>query len=136
MAIAGDAKAAPALIEALNDPDEPVRCAAALALGQLQAKEAIPALAACLDDESGWVRQSVADALALMGETAIPSLVQALGDERDGVRVRAAYALNKIRSMKAATPLFHALNDPNYLVRFYAYEALDSLGLLDVILVG
>ncbi len=52
------------------------------------------------------------------------------------MRVRAAYALNKIRSMQAATPLFRALNDPNYLVRTYAYEALDGMGLLDVILVG
>ena len=136
LAAVGDAEAVSPLIQALNDPDEPVRCAAALALAQLRCDEAIPTLVVLLADESGWVRQSAADALALFGKAAVPMLVQALGDERDGVRVRAAYALNKIRSMQAATPLFRALNDPNYLVRTYAYEALDGMGLLDVILVG
>ena len=136
LAAVGDAEAVSPLIQALNDPDEPVRCAAALALAQLRCDKAIPALAILLADESGWVRQSTADALALFGKAAVPMLVQALEDERDGVRVRAAYALNKIRSMQAATPLFRALNDPNYLVRTYAYEALDGMGLLDVILVG
>jgi len=135
LAAVGDAAVVPPLIQALNDPDEPVRCAAALALGQVQAEEAIPALAARLTDESGWVRQSAADALALIGDAAVPALVQALEDEHDGVRVRAAYALNKIRPAQAASSLFRALNDPNYLVRVYAYEALESMGLLDVILV-
>ena len=149
LAASGEATAVPLLIPALNDPDEPVRCAAALALGQLLApgrrqgvgsavfwsEEAIPALVARLADESGWVRQSAADGLALIGEAAVEALVQALQDGRDGVRVRAAYALNKIRSPQAATPLFQALNDTNYLVRTYAYEALEGMGLLDVILV-
>ncbi|MDH7486809.1 MAG: DUF123 domain-containing protein [Anaerolineae bacterium] len=135
LAAAGDLAAAPWLIEALDDPDEAVRCAAALALGQLQAQEAIPALAARLADESGWVRQSAADGLALIGEAAVPALAEALQDERDGVRVRAAYALNKIRSPQAAKPLFQALNDANVLVRTYAGEALEGMGLLDVILV-
>jgi len=136
LAAAGDAEAVSPLIQALNDSDEPVRCAAALALAQLRCDKAIPALVVLLADESGWVRQSAADALALFGEAAAPMLVQALEDEPDGVRVRAAYALNKIHSMQAATPLFRALNDPNYLVRTYAYEALDGMGLLDVIMVG
>lgn len=135
MAAAGDLAAAPWLIQALDDPDEAVRCAAALALGQLQAQEAIPALAARLADESGWVRQSAADGLALIGEAAVPALAEALHDERDGVRVRAAYALNKIRSPQAAKLLFQALNDANVLVRTYAGEALEGMGLLDVILV-
>jgi len=132
---AGDVTAAPLLIQALDDPAEPVRCAAALALGQLGCEEAIPALADCLADESGWVRQSAADGLTLIGEAAVDALAEALQDERDGVRVRAAYALNKIRSPQAATPLFQAINDTNYLVRTYAYEALEGMGLLDVILV-
>lgn len=127
--------ALPVIVDALCDEDEALRCAAALALGQLQATSAIPSLVLHLADANGWVRSAAADALALLGEAAVPALCQALQDEREGVRVRAAYALNKIRSPKSARWLFAALNDPNYLVHTYAYEALDGMGLLNTILV-
>lgn len=127
--------AIPALLCALSDADDAVRCVAALALGQLQAYSAIPSLILLLSDASGWVRGAAADALALMGEAAVPALGDALGDEREGVRVRAAYALHKIRSPKSARWLFPALNDPNPLVHTYVYETLDDLGLLTTILV-
>lgn len=126
--------AIPALAEAMTDADEAVRCAAALALGQLQAASAIPALVLLLADPSGWVRGAAADALALMGEMALPALGEAMQDPREGVRVRAAYALRKICSPKSARWLFPALNDPNPLVHTYAYETLDQLGLLNNIL--
>jgi HEAT repeat protein len=125
----------PAIVDALSDPDDAVRCVAALALGQLQATSAIPSLMLLLTDPSGWVRGAAADALALMGEAAVPALGEALYDPRDGVRVRAAYALRKICSPKSAGWLFPALNDPNHLVHAYAYETLDQMGLLTTILV-
>lgn len=128
--------ATPVIIDALCDEDEALRCAAALALGQLQAISAIPALVLQLSDGNGWVRGAAADALALMGEVALPALGEALQDEREGVRVRAAYALNKIRSVKSARWLFPALNDPNHIVHTYVYEALDGMGLLNTILVS
>lgn len=127
--------AMPALLEALSDGDESVRCVAALALGQLKAVSAIPSLILLLADQSGWVRGAAADGLAMIGEPAIPALGDALQDEREGVRVRAAYALYKIKSIKAARWLFPALNDPNHIVHTYAYEALDELGLLTTVLV-
>jgi HEAT repeat protein len=125
----------PALVSALSDPDDAVRCVAALALGQLQAASAIPSLLLLLSDPSGWVRGAAADALALMGEAAVPALGEALQDEREGVRVRAAYSLRKICSPKSARWLFPALNDPNPIVHTYAYETLDQLGYLTTILV-
>ena len=129
------ASAIPALVNALSDGDEALRCAAALALGQLQATSAIPSLVLELADANGWVRSAAADALALMGEAAVPALCDALHDERDGVRVRAAYALNKIRSLRSARCLFPALTDHNHIVHVYAYEALEQMGLLDTLLV-
>ena len=57
---------------------------------------AVPALTAQLDDASGWVRDTAADALAMIGEPALPALVETLGAGRDGARVRAAGALRKI----------------------------------------
>ena len=150
LALIGGPDATTFLLPHLTDPDEATRCAAALALGQARAAEAVPALVARLTDESGWVRDSAADALALIGDAALPALVQALSDERDGVRVRAAGALRKaivpaLRGLK--TPeygaqywppvgaLFEALNDPNRLVRHNAYEALDRLGLLEMVVI-
>ena len=150
LALAGGPEAA-ALVEArLSDSDEATRCAAALALGQLRAAASIPALIAALADGSGWVRDSAADALALIGEPALPALVAALADARDGVRVRAAMGLRKLvapalmgvrvvayppQYWPALTALFQALNDPNRLVRHNAYEALDKLGLLESVLI-
>lgn len=128
-------QAIPILLNALHDPEDPIRCVAALGLGQAQATSAIPALTLLLADPSGWVRGAGADALALIGESAVPALGEALQDPREGVRVRAAYALRRIRSVKSARWLFPALNDPNHIVHTYAYEALDEMGLLSTVLV-
>ena len=37
--------------------------------------------------------------------------------------------------MRSAGVLFRYLNDSNYLVRTYAYEGLDEMGLLDNVIV-
>lgn len=149
LALAGGPEAAPLAEARLTDPDEATRCAAALALGQLRAAANIPALSAALADKSGWVRDSAADALAMIGEPALPALLAALADPRDGIRVRAAMGLRKLvvpalagrhltayppQFWPALTALFQALNDPNRLVRHNAYEALDKLGLLENVL--
>jgi HEAT repeat protein len=127
--------AMPILLEALHDPDDAIRCLSATALGQMNATGAIPALTILLSDSSGWVRGAAADGLAMIGEPAIPALGAAIQDDREGVRVRAARALYKIKSPKAAPWLFPALNDPNPIVHTYAYETLDELGLLTTVLV-
>jgi Uri superfamily endonuclease len=150
LASLGGDQAGALLVTHLSDPDDATRCAAALGLGQLRAADAIPALTARLADASGWVRDSAADALAMIGEPALPALVEALKDGRDGIRVRAAGALRKIvigalagRRSAEFEPhfwptigaLFTALNDPNRLVRHNAYEALDRLGLLETVII-
>ncbi len=150
LASLGGDEAGALLVARLNDSDEATRCAAALGLGQLRATYAIPALTAHLADASGWVRDSAADALAMIGAPALPALVEALSAGRDGVRVRAAGALRKIVSgalvgrrsaefepqfWPTIGALFTALNDPNRLVRHNAYEALDRLGLLETLLI-
>ena len=150
LASLGGDEAGALLVTRLSDPDEATRCAAALGLGQLRTSDAIPALTAHLADTSGWVRDSAADALAMIGEPALPALVEALRDGRDSIRVRAAGALRKAvigaltgrRSAEfepqfwpAIGALFTALNDPNRLVRHNAYEALDRLGLLETVII-
>ena len=148
LASIGGEEASALLVSHLRDPDEATCCAAALGLGQLRVTDAIPALTARLADASGWVRDSAADALAMIGEPALPALVEALGDGRDTIRVRAAGALRKAvvglsagrhsadfepQFWPAIGALFTALNDPNRLVRHHAFEALDRLGLLETV---
>jgi HEAT repeat protein len=93
-------------------------------------------VAECLKDDDGMVRQVAADALAQCGDDAVPALARILFQQpHEGARTRAAGALRKIATMKAAGVLYALLNDPNHLVRAYAYEGLDDMGLLETVLV-
>ncbi|MFN8495469.1 MAG: HEAT repeat domain-containing protein [Caldilineaceae bacterium] len=141
LAHCGTSTAVPGLLAALDHEDSALRSAAALALGHLYIGEpdavrpVLDQIAAKLSDDDGMVRQTAADALVLCGNDAVPALAQILQGTHEGARTRAAYALRKIATMKAAGVLYHCLNDTNYLVHMYAYEGLDELGLLENILV-
>jgi HEAT repeat protein len=142
LAHCGEAAAASALLQLVDDPDPALRAVAAFALGHLHARcpEAVQpllaALATHLADEAGAVRQAVADALALCGDAAVPALAAVLAGDHEGARSRAAYALRKIATLPAAIVLYRCLNDPNYLVHTYAYEGLEEMGLLETTLVA
>ena len=146
LAVIGGDQAERLLAEHLSDADEPTRCAAALALGHLHSDAGIPVLLVALTDVSGWVRDSAADALAMIGVPALPGLVEAMKDTREGVRVRASRAIGRVvgpaltgktlneygrEYIPALTALYTALNDPNRLVRTNAYDTLNGLGLFD-----
>jgi HEAT repeat protein len=92
-------------------------------------------LAARLADESAFVASVAADALSMIGEPAIEALTEMLADESAHVRLLAVRALGRTRSQDTIGPLFSALEDRSYLVRYYAQEALDGLGVGMVFLV-
>ncbi|GIV67613.1 HEAT repeat domain-containing protein [Caldilinea sp.] len=142
LAACGSANAVAPVAKGLDDPAPAVRAAAALALAHLHRRhpaEVTPLLdplAAHLADEEGMVRQIAADALAMCGDDAAPALARVLFEQRhEGARTRAAGALRKMATRKAASILYALLNDPNPLVRTYAYEGLDEMGLLETLLV-
>jgi HEAT repeat protein len=128
------------MLAALDDDESSIRAVAALALVRLwqaapgEQDAILDALARHLADEDGFVRQTAADALAQFGDAAVPALAVVLSGPHDGARARAAYALRKIASYRAAGLLFSLLNDPHPLVRTYAQEGLDDLGLLENVL--
>jgi HEAT repeat protein/Uri superfamily endonuclease len=128
LAEAGGEAAVLALVGVLGDPEPDVRACAALALGRLKAGEAAPALASLLADGSAFVASIAADALSMVGEPAIPSLAENLEAESSHTRLLAVRALGRIKSKQAIGPLFGVLEDPSYLVRYYAHEALEALG--------
>lgn len=116
------------LIGVLTDPDPDVRACAVLALGRIGDARAAAAVAERLTDDSAFVAGIAADALTMIGEPAVTALAAALSDERPHVRLLAVRALGRLRSQSGISPLFGALEDPSYLVRYYAQEALEALG--------
>lgn len=117
------------LAAALQDPDPDVRACAALALGRAGRASGAQALVASLTDPSAFVAGIAADALAMIGEPAVEALVGMMQDKADPqARLLAVRALSRIRSPQSVGPLLEALGDPSYLVRYYAQEALDALG--------
>ena len=143
LAHCGSEQALPKVAAALETEDQSLRAVAIMTVGELvqrlpiQSAPYLGQLATQLGDESGMVRQVAADALAQCGNLAIDVLVQVLRfSENQGARSRAAAALSKIRTPEAAGPLYHCLNDQNYLVHTYAHEALDAMGLLENRLIG
>jgi HEAT repeat protein len=85
-------------------------------------------LASRLGDESAFVASVAADALSMMGEPAVDALVAMLADENPHGRLLAVRALGRIRTERAIGPLFDLLEDSSYLVRYYARETLEALG--------
>ncbi|MBI3960169.1 MAG: HEAT repeat domain-containing protein [Chloroflexi bacterium] len=142
LAAVGDAQALPVIVASLTDGDPAIRSVAALALAGLHqrhpeaVRHSLPRLVQLLADDDGLVRQSAADSLARCGDGAVDALADALNSPHEGVRVRAAAALHRIGTIAAAPPLYHHLEDNNPLVRHYAYETLDRLGLLTNLLLA
>jgi Uri superfamily endonuclease len=128
LAEVGGCGAVSLLAGALVDADPDVRACAALALGQIGEGAAAPTLAARLADESAFVASIAADALSMLGEPAVETLVGMLSHDSPHVRLLSVRALGRIKSQHAIVPLFGVLEDDSYLVRHYAQEALEVLG--------
>jgi HEAT repeat protein len=116
------------LVGVLTDSDPDMRACAALALGRVGDARAAPALAGRLADESAFVASIAADALSMIGEPAVSPLLDMLSHASPHARLLAVRALGRIGANSAIAHLFGALEDPSYLVRYYAQEALESLG--------
>ena len=114
--------------DVLDDEDPDLRACAALALGRIRDASAAPALATRLADPSAFVASIAADALSLIGEAAVETLAASLSAPETHTRLLAVRALSRIKSQQAIGPLFGVLEDPSYLVRYYAQEALEALG--------
>ena len=124
----------------LKDKNSVLRAAGALAVAHLYGRvpeatrPTLPALADMLTDDDGLVRQSAADALAMCGDDAVEALGAIIDSLHDGARARAAYSLRKICTDRAAELLYPLLDDPNHLVRSYAYDGLDDMGAFENII--
>lgn len=108
-----------ALTEALRDESSLVRKAAATALADANAVEAVPALLSVIDDAAMEVRAAVISTLGELGETAANEKVRAaLDDARPEVRFQAVIAFPRVARTKkeAVEVLLHATHDDDAFV--------------------
>ncbi|RXZ83349.1 phytanoyl-CoA dioxygenase [Paenibacillaceae bacterium] len=123
------------LLAALDSPHKHTVVHAAFALGELRqhAAPALPKLAALVEHAERAVRQTAAEALALVAtpiEPAVEGLIRALEDDDAQVRFTAGLALSRLgAAAESAVPqLAAALEDDNRYVRAHAAEALNYIG--------
>ncbi len=124
------------LVEALKDPAEARRAAAAHGLATLgeAAAPAVPALVAALGDPSHAVRAAAAWAVGDIGPAAAPAkpaLIRLLHDDDPFVRAGAAFGLGGIggAARDAVPALVERLDDADERVRWCSGNALGKIGL-------
>lgn len=84
-------------VKRLEDPEPAVRAAVAVALGDLEAKEAVVALLLVVEDDDAYVRQMALNALGeIADDRALPRLRRALEDSRAEVRYQAVIAFTRV----------------------------------------
>lgn len=107
---AAGAAAVPALIDALEDPEQPIRIGAVTVLGQIRDPRAAEPLAELLDTSAKPLWEALWQALnALKGEAA-PALIAALESNDQTTRRRAASLMESIRDPRFTEPLIDTLN--------------------------
>jgi hypothetical protein len=127
---ARDPAAEAPLIEALEDPEASVRGMAALAIGSLGSRRAVPRLLELTQDADWFVRVSALNGLGYIDEAlpAEPALV-AIGDDEPLVRQAAALNMGGSSDPAAVDVLVEALlHDSDWAVREAAADALGQSG--------
>ncbi len=143
LALAGEMKAVPSLIEALADETLSVRIEAAKALGALPHPAAVEPLAKALAEAAGKARvrrpgtgkpsesgacEALATALGQQGKRASRTLIGLLASEDREARRWAAQALGLVKDPQAIAPLADCLGDGRSEVRKAAAHALGTIG--------
>jgi HEAT repeat protein/energy-coupling factor transporter ATP-binding protein EcfA2 len=100
-----------------------VRRAAAKALGEMKAQEAVPHLKAALVGSDDYMCLAAAKALGEIGVPAVPHLIEALGHGSES----AAKALGELKAQESVPHLIEALGHGSESVREAAAEALGEL---------
>lgn len=124
----GDPSVTPALLQALNDPFDGVRLAAAQTLGRMKIQSAVTPLTEKMKDPDPRMRRTVVYALKNIKDGASGPVRAALKDSDAGVRQQAALALGEWGDKDASSSLKEALNDKDAKVKVSAALALGRLG--------
>ena len=106
-------EAAPELVGALHDESDWVREASALALGKLGLEQAVAPLLRAPEREPRPKAETLARALADLGDVVRPSATAALADPHPGVREVAALTLGRLGDGRSVEALVSELRSPH-----------------------
>jgi HEAT repeat protein len=132
-----DPRGVPILIEALDDKSPRVAARAALALGQMRAVEALPALLKYVRDPTEVTRQYVLGALGpchsydeepALSDSAHRAVLYALHAPKVKWRIAALLSLREFGYKDAAEAVMRLSRDPSPKVRHVAVQALGQIG--------
>lgn len=121
------------LLGMLKDTNSHAVAAAAYALGELRAYEAIDPLIELIGLDDAPIRTNATDSLAKIGDPAVKSLILALDDNNWVKRNSAAIALGELvnnstgKVLRAVNPLTNRLKDSNPVVRASAANAIGKI---------
>ena len=118
----GDVRALPALVEALHDPEEPVRHAAAVTLGTLSWEAAHEE-----DYAAALVSLGRLKAATALGAPAVDALLLAATSSTPATQAAALECLAELKNVRSMPPLVNLLKSSHALVRRAAARALQSL---------
>jgi HEAT repeat protein len=121
--------AIPALIDAMRDPVEDVRLAAARALGQLNEPRGLQLLLDVIEEGDRWTGSSIAEAVISMGPAISPTLINRLKSTTN-INARLLYVqlCGLLRITAAVNLLLLLLRNPDKETRASAAQALGQLG--------
>jgi len=122
-----DTTATPILLEALSDSLPSVRRRAASSLGELGDSRAVDKLISLLEDSSASVRYTASYALAKIGDGEVTLILLSKIEENNGGslgRYHIIETLGMLRDESAVPVLLDLLDDPLYLNRGFACQAL------------
>ena len=117
------------LLLLLNDSAPEVRQAAALGLCNHPDETAIRPLVRALSDADSMASSLACNALVEIGKPAVPSLLEISKDAPQMARINATRALAEIADHSAIPTLMAALEDDSVMIRHWAEEGLERLGL-------
>ncbi|MBF0545265.1 MAG: HEAT repeat domain-containing protein [Candidatus Riflebacteria bacterium] len=116
------------LIISSSHPNETVRMAIAVVLGETNDPRAIKTLSGLVKDPSGRVRSAAIEAIGKIGTTAaVQPAIEALKDSMESVRSKAAQVLGELGDTAAVEFLERATKDGSELVRCISVKALSTM---------
>jgi HEAT repeat protein len=117
------------LINALDDPANEVREAAALALITHPSQSAVPSLVRELMDADEVLGTLAVNALTAIGKPSIPMLLDAFQNASPRARIQIMRTLAEIRDHRAISLMLKATEQDSAMLNYWAQEGLERLGL-------
>ncbi len=117
------------LVRALKDESSDVRAAAALGLSSHPTEDAASALVSALSDEDSIVAILAVNALVAIGQAAVPVILDAYPTADLRGRIQSMRALAELRDHRAIPVMLKATEADSAMLRYWAGEALERLGL-------